>query len=104
MRNDKLLGCPFCGSKANYLDLSVCSDYDRHKIICTFCSVEMEDCKKETVFKEWNTRHTPEGFALVPIKITADMLEELTNGDVRKNTLMKLRYTTMLKAAGDQND
>lgn len=41
----------------------------------------------------------PEGWKLVPVKPTREMLEELTNGYPKKNALMKLRYQQMLNAA-----
>lgn len=38
----------------------------------------------------------PQGWKLVPIKPTLDMLDELTNGNDGKLSLMKLRYAQML--------
>lgn len=47
----------------------------------------------------YTTVVVPMGWQVVPIIPTPEMIDELTNGDVQKRNVMKLRYDQMLKTA-----
>ncbi len=48
-------------------------------------------------FKEIQTYLLEFGWVAVPFTPTKEILEELTNGDTKKNTVMKLRYMKALR-------
>jgi len=60
--------CPFCNSNLEQDQYSTCEATDEYAVYCHGCEAngpfaESIDRAKE----EWNTRHIPEGYALVPI-------------------------------------
>ena len=97
---EQLKPCPFCGGEAEYTDLSLFSDYDRHKIACLDCLAEIEDRTSGNVIVQWNTRHIPEGYVLVLI----DDLNFIAGKAGAANIVANEYLKAMLKAAGDQDE
>lgn len=53
---DELKPCPFCGSEAEYVNLSekICND---HRVFCTECEADIKMySRKCDAIKAWNTR------------------------------------------------
>ncbi len=86
--SEELKGCPFCGgSKISISFSEICCPIEWSAIaLCSNCGCETEgsgvcsdkeDAKQEAI-EAWNTRHIPEGFALVPIKPTYEMRKAST--------------------------
>ena len=74
---EKLLPCPLCGRQVKVHN----DGHEYGSIECSSCSYffasygnEGEDDKKENI-KKWNTRHAPEGYVLVPVEPTKEMLK-----------------------------
>lgn len=63
---DKLLPCPFCGGG------TVHHEKYREMVKCStdWCPASMGWSPIDT----WNTRHTPEGWQLVPVEATYEMI------------------------------
>ena len=79
---NKLLPCPFCGEAAKH---TVWGDAGFNKVECTYCDVGMDYFyHQDDAFEAWNRRSAmraaPEGYVLVPVKPTPEMLAAVGNG------------------------
>lgn len=77
---DKLLPCPMCGKPAATDDAGVhCSDVG--------CGLHLvKDCTAE----QWNTRHTPEGWQLVPSRVTPKWRAAMQKRGVRTGSIKNM--------------
>ncbi len=99
---DKLKPCPFCGGTAEIVETSVAW------VRCLKCDSETQASDSGTVVGAiaiWNTRYITEGYAIVPVTPTKDMLEaagEYIDFSKRLNDQIRDYYKAMLKAAKEQ--
>ena len=91
----KLKPCPFCGGEAFYwLDTSY---DDKHVIECESCGTDMRDeYEKDDAIEKWNTRHIPEGYAVVPVNPTEAIIKA---GQLNEDRAIAILYKAMIKAA-----
>jgi Lar family restriction alleviation protein len=69
-----LLPCPFCGGEAEYDNAD---DSAARWVWCKGCGAKVAaEFSDEAATAAWNRRHVPEGFALVPVEPTTDMLQD----------------------------
>lgn len=71
--SEELKPCPFCGGEAEFERKG-----DRRQstiVSCTCCGATQECGEEWGHGKTWNTRHIPEGYALVPVEPTRAMRE-----------------------------
>lgn len=81
----ELKPCPFCGGNAYIsLDEDAGGNMIFEAVICRECGVEHYNG-----IDSWNTRHTPEGYALVPIEPTEKMIQAGLRAD---NDSFPLQY------------
>ncbi len=76
-RARELLPCPFCGEAAKH---TVWGDAGFNKVECTYCDVGMDYFyHQDDAFEAWNRRAAlraaPEGFVLVPMDPTPEMVK-----------------------------
>lgn len=78
----KLLPCPFCGGRAERIDIEAGENAGGSCVCCTVCeaSGSVEFGRKENFVANWNRRANPSGFALVPAKMTAAMINAWGGG------------------------
>ena len=93
---------PFCGSKAEierYGDRRQSTRY-----ACTECGCSLETGEERGHGKQWNRRTAPEGWKLVPVEPTAEMIDAgnsvqmVENGHWFRDYALKV-YTKMVKEA-----
>jgi Lar family restriction alleviation protein len=101
---EELKPCPFCGGKAEYW---IDNDYqDRHVITCGYCGCEKRyEYSMDGVIEEWNTRHVPDGYALVPVEPTQDMIDEAlydTGYEGVSDDAVVYNWKAMIAAAQEQ--
>lgn len=68
--SEELKPCPFCGSE--YIEL-----HGGMHPKCNECGCEQSRVIGRKSVAVWNTRHIPEGYALVPLEPTREMVEAL---------------------------
>lgn len=75
--------CPFCGGEASHDMAALPSDNPKFGtawIVCHTCGTTgpMFDFRTdaEVIESHWNTRHTPEGYKLVPVETTIEKKTE----------------------------
>ena len=101
---DQLKQCPFCEGEA---ELRTDGDDLNYPIWiqCTKCQAGVEPFpNKEFAILEWNTRHIPDGYQLVPIEPSEAMRKAAWDQHYCNNEGALTLYKAMLKAAGNQND
>jgi len=110
----ELLACPFCGGDAairNWQDEELWSHaiVEWQKVHCTECECEgISSCPgyEPDSGQAWNTRAAltpPEGYVLVPVEPTAEMLQAAAFGVAGKSgqkfkPMMSAGYSAMLAA------
>ena len=92
-----LLPCPFCGGQAQL----ICET-----VSCLSCEIHTDVYRNaELAVSFWNTRHIPEGYKLVPVEPTEEMLEDGSEVQVETHQThnsweaAKLIYKAMLRVA-----
>lgn len=66
----ELKPCPFCGGAPEMV-----TDAPEIWVRCTGCGTNSDTtATKRRAFNHWNRRHVPDGFQLVPIEMTDNML------------------------------
>lgn len=69
--SEELKPCPFCGGDAEFERIG---NSRRSTIVnCTECGASQECGEEWGHGRTWNTRHIPEGYALVPVEPTSKM-------------------------------
>lgn len=73
---NNLLPCPFCGAKVEITNRKA---RDMWAVQCCDCGNSTTEWMhdKNAVIVSWNTRHTPKGYALIPIEPTEALLESM---------------------------
>lgn len=123
---EELKPCPFCGKPPSEPEKSSASDerngYNFTVSISCECGVSVVKKSKrldsgwccdngeavQEAVKTWNTRHTPEGYALVPVEPTEYILSAGYKNHYRMNTELGkqkaiLDYHSMITAAQEQD-
>ncbi len=102
----ELLPCPFCGSPAD--PNSLAGPFGERLIQCSNCgcgaglSGACWQATHNQAVEAWNTRHIPEGYTLVPVEPTEDMLAEGENQRDGEWENLASIYKAMIKAAGGE--
>lgn len=84
----KLLNCPFCNGKAEFVKMGIAKDIPLGFVRCTECGIRLrqENCTEDFARDEWNRRK--------PMANIVEKLEEL-----------KMRYfLTIANTGDDKND
>ena len=90
---NKLLPCPFCGGEAEFERMG--TPRQSCIVACTDCGGRLETSEEGGACgSQWNDRHTPDGWQVVPVEPTEAMLLE---GKASSNLYFKWR--DMLAAA-----
>lgn len=75
----ELLPCPFCGGEAERIDFGpdAAENEGGSCIACKRCQASgpVEFGFKENLIANWNRRAAPEGFVMVPVEPTDEMIE-----------------------------
>ncbi|MGH1461277.1 MAG: Lar family restriction alleviation protein [Neptuniibacter sp.] len=113
----ELKACPWCNGSNLFFELSHVQPDDIYggQIVCTDCDArgpdgthwhKTTDDAEDDAVKQWNQRHIPEGYTLVPDEPTGEMIKEA----IREQPVITSRYRiagiykAMLAAAkGDEN-
>ena len=95
----ELKPCPFCGGEAEQ-SITHTTHYDFYYIHCKQCKNQSGSCTdKSVVVNQWNTRHTPEGYALVPVEPGEDIIKV---GQLNEDRAIAILYKAMIKAAQEK--
>lgn len=75
MTNTSIMPCPFCGSPARLMGGPIAQE--RYSIWCDNNHHLDGGMDADKLIDEWNTRHTQEGYVLVPVELLDDLAELL---------------------------
>lgn len=71
---NKLLPCPFCGGEAEFERMG--TPRQSCIVACTDCGGRLETSEEGAACgSQWNDRHVPDGWQVVPVKPTREMAE-----------------------------
>lgn len=99
--SEKVKPCPFCGGEAEFERKG---DRKQSTIVsCTCCGATQECGEERGHGKTWNTRHIPEGYALVPVEPTEAMVDAAlavaNDESVHEDNFAQAAYQAMIAAA-----
>lgn len=108
----ELKPCPFCGAELEYLFYTL--DHNQGGkwgfAQCPCCGASAGEVRTsydqsenapwhEDALKEWNTRHIPEGYALVPIEPTKQILTAMVSNSGEDLEEMEEKYKAVIEVA-----
>jgi len=93
-----LLPCPFCGGEAEFERMG--TPRQSCIVACTDCGGRLESSEEGAgCGSEWNDRHAPDGWKVVPVKPTREMLASYEKASIAPIGPLSVRgYTHMLTA------
>jgi Lar family restriction alleviation protein len=104
---EELKPCPFCGQEP-YNDEETAKNFGKmtgwnYAIACSNCEAKsMGFTTFKEACKEWNTRHVPEGYAMVPVEPTTKMSKAGMNVLCEYNSWATGVYKAMIAEAQEQ--
>ena len=110
--SEELKPCPFCGGTDIRFDIETmqpdnihggtwsCGDCDSVGPNTAYWHASEEEAKLDAA-NAWNTRHIPEGYALVPVEPTAEMIDAGFRADSESFPLKHI-YKAMIAAAQEE--